>query len=56
MFLCKGCVRNYKSWKGLTLFGIKLVDIIGAVPFYPEEKKRFKSKIRKYGVIKDKPT
>lgn len=32
------------------------MDITGAVLSYPEKKKRFKSKIRKCGVIKDKPT
>jgi len=29
---------------------------IGAVLSYPEKRKRFKSKIRKCGVKKDKPT
>jgi hypothetical protein len=36
--------------------GIKLMDIIGATLSYPEKKKRFKSKVRKCGVKKDKPT
>jgi hypothetical protein len=32
------------------------MDIIGATLSYPEKKKRFKSKVRKCGVKKDKPT
>ena len=32
------------------------MDITGTVLYYPEKKKRFKCKIRKCGVKKDKPT
>jgi hypothetical protein len=54
MFLCKSLLG--RDLQALEEDGVKPMDITGTVLYYPEKKKRFKCKIRKCGVKKDKPT
>jgi hypothetical protein len=54
MFLCRSRVRK-RFTSLIEEDGIKLMGI-GAVLSYHEKKKRFKRRIRKCGVKKDKPS